>query len=120
MIRSMLSMNRGTSPQRGEIWWVRLDPAFGSEIAKTRPCLILSNNTVNERRRTVVVVPLSSSPRASPPLLVPVRCGARDVVAVTDQIRAVSKQRLDQRMGALSSEHLEAVEEGVRQILELA
>jgi mRNA-degrading endonuclease toxin of MazEF toxin-antitoxin module len=50
---------------------------------------------------------------------VPVRCEGRDVVAVTDQIRAVSKQRLDRCMGTLSSEHLDAVEQGVREILEL-
>ena len=106
-------------PRRGEVWWVRLDSTLGSEIAKTRPCLVLSSNIVNERRRTVVVVPLSSSPQSSPPLLVPVRCDGRDVVAVTDQIRAVSKERLDRCMGMLSLDHLEAVEQGVRDVLEL-
>lgn len=106
-------------PQRGEVWWVRLDPTLGSEIAKTRPCLILSTNIVNERRRTVVVIPLSSSPQAGPPLLVPVRCAGRDAVALTDQIRAVAKERLESCMGELSAEHLQAVEQGVREILEL-
>src|ERR1017187_5436081 len=105
------SGSRGTLPRRGEVWWVRLDPTLGSEIAKTRPCLILSSDIVNERRRSVVIVPLSTSPPASPPLLVPVRCGGRDVVAVTDQIRAVSKERLDRSMDTLSPEHLEAVEQ---------
>jgi mRNA interferase MazF len=74
---------------------VRLDPALGSEIAETRPCLVLSNNIVNQRRKTLVVVPLSSSPKASPPLSVAVQCDGRDVGAVTDQIRAVSKERLE-------------------------
>jgi mRNA interferase MazF len=106
-------------PRRGEVWWVRLDPTLGSEIAKTRPCLVLSTNIVNERRRTVVVIPLSTAPRPSPPLLIRVHCAGRDVVAVTDQIRAVAKERLDKRMGELSREHLEAVEEGLREILEL-
>lgn len=106
-------------PRRGEVWWVRLDPTEGSEISKTRPCLILSSGVLNERRRTVVVVPLSSSAKASPPLLVPVRCGGRDAIAVTDQIRAVSKARLEQSMGTLSPEHLEAVEQAVREVLEL-
>ncbi len=106
-------------PKRGDVWWVRLDPTIGSEIAKTRPCLILSSNIVNERRRTVVVVPLSSSPRPAPPIHVPVRCGDRQVVAVTDQIRAVSKQRLDRCLGTLSIEHLEDVEQGVKDVLEL-
>jgi mRNA interferase MazF len=106
-------------PRRGEIWWVRLDPAVGSEIGKTRPCLILSTNIVNERRRTVVVVPLSSSPRPSPPLLIPINCAGRAVVAVTDQIRAIAKERLQECVDEISAEDLEAVEAGVRRILEL-
>jgi mRNA-degrading endonuclease toxin of MazEF toxin-antitoxin module len=52
-------------------------------------------------------------------LLVRVRCDGREVVAVTDQIRAIAKQRLDQRLGELSSEELETIEQGVREILEL-
>lgn len=106
-------------PRRGEVWWVRLDPARGSEIAKTRPCLILSTNVVNERRRTAVVIPLSSSPQPSRPLLVPVSCAGREAVAVVDQIRAVAKERLEKRLGELTSEHLEAVEQGLRAVLEL-
>jgi mRNA interferase MazF len=106
-------------PRRGEIWWVRLDPTLGSEIAKTRPCVILSGNVFNRLRRTVVVIPLSTSPQPSAPLLVPVQCDGREVVAVTDQIRAIAKQRLDRRLGELSSEDLEAVERGVGEVLEL-
>jgi mRNA interferase MazF len=81
--------------------------------------LILSSDVLNQRRRTVVIVPLSSSPQSSPPLLVSVRCGSRDLVAVTDQIRAVSKERLDRCIETLCIEGLEAVEQGVREILEL-
>lgn len=46
--------------RRGEIWWVRLDPVLGSEVRKTRPCLVLSTDVVNERRRTVVVISLQT------------------------------------------------------------
>jgi mRNA interferase MazF len=104
--------------RRGEVWWVRLDPTLGSEIAKTRPCVILSGNVFNRLRRTVVVIPLSSSPTAAP-LLIPVHCDGRDVVAVTDQIRAVAKQTLDRCIGELSVNDLKAVEHGVREVLEL-
>jgi mRNA interferase MazF len=106
-------------PQRGEIWWVRLDPTIGAEIKKSRPCLVVSTNIVNERRRTVVVIPLSSSPQPSPPLLMPVVCDGRNAVAVVDQIRAVSKERLDRRIGLVSNEEMGAIETGLRQILEL-
>jgi mRNA interferase MazF len=98
---------------------VRLDPTLGSEISKTRPCLVISSTVINQRRKTVVVVPLSTAPQASPPLLVPVRCGGRNVVAVIDQVRAVSKIRLDQCLGELSPEHLEDVEQALRDVLEL-
>jgi mRNA interferase MazF len=106
-------------PQRGEIWWVRLDPTIGAEIKKSRPCLILSSNVINERRRTVIVIPLSSSPQSSPPLLVPVVCAGRNAVAVVDQIRAVSKERLDRMIGAVSNGEMSAIENSLRQILEL-
>ena len=55
-------------PRRGEVWWVRLDPTLGSEIAKTRPCVIVSGNVFNRLRRTVVVLPLSTAPPPSRPL----------------------------------------------------
>ncbi len=107
-------------PRRGELWWVRLDHALGSEINKTRPCVVVSTNVVNERRRTVVVIPLSSSPQPGPPLLVPVHCAGRLVVAVIDQIRAVAKERLERCIGELVANDLEAVEDGLRQVLELS
>jgi mRNA-degrading endonuclease toxin of MazEF toxin-antitoxin module len=80
---------------------------------------VLSSDILNERRRTVVVVPLSTAPQPSPPILVPVECAGRAAVAVTDQIRAVSKERLQSLIGRLAPADLDALEEGVREILEL-
>jgi mRNA interferase MazF len=106
-------------PKRGDVWWVHLDPALGSEIKKTRPCVIVTPNVLNERRRTVVVIPLSTSPAASPPLLVPVTCDGRKAVAVIDQIRAVSKDRLAKRITSLSKDELIAIEDALKNVLEL-
>lgn len=106
-------------PRRGEVWWVRLDPTLGSEIRKRRPCVIMSSNVVNERRKTLVVIPLSSSPQAAPPLLVAVQCAGEPAMAVVDQIRAVSKERLDGFVETLSAEHLKEIEDGLQQVLEL-
>jgi mRNA interferase MazF len=111
--------NRGAHPRRGEIWWVRLDPTLGAEIRKTRPCLVLTTNLVNQHRRTVVVIPRSSSPVGSPPLLVPLAGEGRSAVAVVDQVRAVTKERFLLRIESISAEHLGAVEDGLRAILEL-
>lgn len=106
-------------PRRGEIWWANLDPTVGSEINKTRPCLVISNSVVNQHRRTVVIVPLSSSPRAAPPVTVGVTCSGQPAVAVIDQVRAVAKERLTRRVEVLSAENLAAVESALREILEL-
>ena len=84
----------GKFPRRGEIWWVALDPTIGSEIQKTRPCAVLSIDIVNEHRRTVLVVPLSSSQKANPPVTVKVTCQEKSGIAVVDQIRSISKERL--------------------------
>ena len=106
-------------PERGEIWWVALDPTLGSEIRKTRPCIVVSVKVLNERRRTVIVVPLSSSPKASPPILIPITCDGRPAVAVSDRIRAVAKERLRNRLGVVAEEELAVLEDGLRQILQL-
>ena len=106
-------------PERGDIWWVALDPTLGSEIRRTRPCIVMSVNVLNERRRTVIVVPLSSSPKASPPILIPISCGGRPAVAVSDQIRAVAKERLRSRIGTVTIEEMAALEDGLRQIMQL-
>jgi mRNA interferase MazF len=106
-------------PDRGDIWWVALDPTPGSEIRKTRPCVVISVKVLNERRRTVIVVPLSSSPKASPPILIRISCDGRPAVAVSDQIRAVAKARLHSRLGAVTTEEMAALEDGLRQIMQL-
>jgi mRNA interferase MazF len=105
--------------RRGEIWWVRLDPTLGAEITKTRPCVVVGTNVLNDRRRTVVVIPLSTAPQPAPPLLVPVVSGGRRVVAVMDQIRSVTKERFISRVGELSSSDLTSVEDALRLVLEL-
>ena len=106
-------------PERGEIWWVALDPTLGSEIRKTRPCVVVSVKILNERRRTVIVVPLSSSPKASPPILIQITCEGRAATAVGDQVRAVAKQRLLSRLGVVADEEMAALEDGLRQIMQL-
>ena len=65
------------------------------------------------------MVPLSSSPKPSPPILIPVTCDGRPAVAVSDQIRAVAKERLRGRVGMITDAELAALEEGLRQIVQL-
>ncbi|HQZ87264.1 MAG TPA: type II toxin-antitoxin system PemK/MazF family toxin [Gammaproteobacteria bacterium] len=105
--------------QRGEIYWVDLNPGHGSEINKIRPCVVMSTNPINRARRTVVVIPLSSSPQANPPITIPISFQDKNAVAVVDQIRAIDKTRLKQCAGALPQEQMIAIEDGLRQVLEL-
>lgn len=105
--------------RRGEVWWVELDPTRGSEIRKTRPCVILSVDQVNRARKTVAVVPLSSAPRAYPPISTPVSVNGKPSIAKCDQMRAVDKSRLKNRLGELAPEQLASVKDAVREILGL-
>jgi mRNA interferase MazF len=102
---------------RGEVYWVNLNPSQGSEIRKRRPCVLVGATPINQARRTVIVVPLSTSAKPRPPLTIPVQCLGRSVVAVCDQIRAVDKSRLLEPAGSLSKEDMEAIEDGLRQVL---
>ena len=104
---------------RGDIYWVNLDPTIGSEIRKQSSCVLLGATPINKVSRTVVVVPLSSSPKSHPPVTVSVKCLGRQGVAVCDQIRTVDKQRLIKKAGELSTQDLNNIENGLRQVLVL-
>jgi len=107
------------TPRRGEVWWAALDPTLGSEISKTRPCVIITRDLINQYRRTVVIVPLSSSPSAHPPIRVSVNCGGKPAVAVVDQIRSIAKERLQKRIGVLTEAEMEAIGGALQQVLDL-
>jgi len=79
----------------------------------------MTRDLINEHRRTVVVIPLSSSPKASSPILIAVTCAGKPAVAVVDQIRAVAKERLKSRIGVLTESEMDAIGEALQQILEL-
>ena len=107
------------TPARGEVWWIRLDPTLGSEIRKTRPALVMSADVLNRMRQTVVVVPFSTAAGAHPPVTVPVHCRGERAVAVIDQVRAVSRERLVSRIETASADDVLAVGKAIGEILEL-
>src|SRR4051812_48784040 len=104
---------------RGDIYWVDLEPTRGSEINKLRPCVLISATAINQVRRTVVVVPLSTAATPRPPIVVAVKCLDRAVAAVCDQVRAIDKSRLTKPAGHLSAADLTMVDEGLRIVLGL-
>jgi mRNA interferase MazF len=94
--------------KRGEIWLVALDPTVGSEIRKSRPCVIVSPPELNQHLRTVIVAPLTSKGFAAPFRPSVTHAGTKGLV-VLDQIRTVDKLRLVKRLGAVSAKTLSAV-----------
>ena len=104
--------------ERGAVCWVELDPVRGSEIAKTRPCVLLSASVINRSRRTVVVVPLTSTPEAPRfPLLVAVPSAGSSSKARIEHIRCVDKSRLQRRIGRLSPNDLDAIGRALLRVL---
>ncbi len=107
------------SLKRGDVVWVNLDPTVGREIQKRRPCVVVSLSVLNERRLTVVVVPLSTGSTPRPPLVVAAPSAGAGSNARIDQIRAVDKSRILDTTGKLTRADLEQVEQGLRTVLGL-
>lgn len=97
--------------ERGDIFMVQLDPVVGSEVGKTRPAIVLQNDLANRSSPTVTVVPVTSSTGRVYPFQVAIPAGqgglTKDSKALYEQIRTVSRKRLDKRLGRLSRELLD-------------
>lgn len=101
-------MSRGASPvvvRRGEIWLVAPDPTIGSEIQKTRPCLVISPADLHDHLRTVTVAPMTTGSRTAP-YRIPVAFRGKSGFVLLDQLRTVDKQRLRRRLGAVERDTL--------------
>ena len=91
--------------KRGEIWLVNLDTTVGSEIKKSRPCVIVSPAELNDHLRTVIVAPMTSK-GFSAPFRIPVTHAGTKGLIVLDQMRTVDKLRLAKKLGTVSSKTL--------------
>ena len=101
-------------PKRGEVYWVALDPALGSEIQKTRPAVIVSNNSCNAFGSRVVVLPLTSNVDSLYPGEALITVKGKPSRALGDQIRSLDKSRLRSRVDTISQDELSAVEDALR------
>jgi len=95
-------------PRLDEVWLVSLDPTLGSEMRKTRPCLVISPNEMNRHLRTVIVAPMTTTERPYPTRVGVTFQGKRGQVAL-DQLRAVDRQRLVRKLGGVTSKTAKAV-----------
>ena len=100
--------------KRGEVWWVESDPSVGSEIGKTRPAVIVSNDAANRNLARVVVIPLTSDTDRQYPGEAIVSAGGQNSKAMADQIMAADKTRLKTQIGSLSKSDMLAVEDAIK------
>jgi mRNA interferase MazF len=92
---------------RGEIWLVNLDPTIGSEIRKTRPCVVVSPAEMHDHLRTVLVAPMTTAGREAP-FRIGVTHGGKKGLILLDQIRAVDQVRLAKKLGVVPARTLSA------------
>lgn len=108
---------------KGEIYLADLSPTFGSEIAKTRPILIVSNDINNQFAATITVLPITSSTEKIYPFEVFLPKGegnlTADSKAKANQIRTIDKLRLKKRFGRISQEKLNEIEKAILIHLEI-
>ena len=102
--------------QQYEVYLINLDPTIGHEIQKTRPCLVISPEEMNNNIRTVIIAPMTTKSHAYP-TRIPVRFNKKSGWIVLDQIRTVDKARLVKKLGKISSREVTAVKDIIKQML---
>lgn len=111
-----------TYPKRGEIFIADLNPSLGHEIHKKRPVLVVSNNILNQTLPTVVVIPFSSIiPQFIGPDIVPFssqKALDKKSALIVNQIRAIDKQRLKEKVSSISKGKIKEVEEALKIVLD--
>ena len=110
-----------SNPARGEVWTVNLNPTIGREQAGMRPALIVSADPLNASARgLVIVLPITSTARSFPSHISvdPPEAGlTKPSQVMTEQIRAISKERLVRRIGTCSGTTLDQVDQTLRFVL---
>jgi len=99
-----------------EVYWISLDPTQGSEIAKTRPCVVVSPDELNRSLRTVVIIPITSTIKKYP-WRVDCSVQNKNGSIAADQIRVVDKTRLSSKIGSLSATEIKELKQTLQEML---
>jgi mRNA interferase MazF len=100
-------------PRRGDVFWVNLDPVVGTEIRKTRPAVVVSNDSCNRFGARVVVLPITSNVDSLYPGEATVDVKGRPGRALGDQLRSIDKRRLKARVSTLSADEMARIDEAL-------
>ena len=103
---------------RGEIWLVNLDPTVGSEIHKSRPCVVISPSELNDHLKTVIVAPMTSQGFQAPFRISLTFQGTTGLVLL-DQLRTIDKSRLIKKLGRLQPKTLTATLQKLQELFEV-
>lgn len=101
------------SPRRGDVYWVGLDPVIGTEIRKTRPAVVVSNDSCNRYGTRVVVLPVTSNVDSLYPDEALIEIKRKQGRALGDQIRSIDKSRLKARVSTLTAAEMVRVDEAL-------
>ena len=107
------------APRRGDVYWVNLDPVVGTEIRKTRPAVVVSNDSCNRYGTRVVVLPITSNVDSLYPGEAKVEVKGKPGRELGDQIRSIDKRRLKARVGRLTADEMSRVGEALAVTLDL-
>lgn len=99
------------------VYWVDLNPTQGAEINKIRPCVVISPIEMNQHLRTIIIAPVTTTGREGYPTRVRIAGGEIKGWIVLDQIRAIDKTRLRQRIGELSPKEISEVKNIIKEML---
>ncbi len=97
------------------MFWVNLNPTQGSEMAKTRPCAIVSPDEMNDYLKTVIVAPLTSTLKELPSR-VRIHFAGQDGMVALDHLRSISKERIGARMGKLHASEIQNIKNVLREM----
>ncbi len=106
-------------PKRGEIYWIKLDPTVGSEIQKTRPAVVISNDSQNKISQRIIIAPITSSVKSIFPFEVRITINDKDCKILLDQIRAIDKIRIAAFISELNNATMNKVNNAIKIALSL-
>lgn len=113
-------MTKNDNPQRGDVYWIDLEPTIGTEIKKIRPCIIISNNIHNKKMPRIVAIPVTSNITKLYAFENIITINGKAGKVMVDQIRCFDKQRLRGKLCTLNFEALIQIEASIKLCLGLS